>query len=385
MEYVVPFILLVISMVLFEILYPNKSASRFFFVSFVIYFSILMALRYRVGGDTLAYMSSYSRIPTLDKLELQDLLYTISDPFYVLLCSISKTIHPSFYVFQIIHSVILNVSLSVFLMRYSKMLLFSFVLFLFSNYLYFSTEILRESLAISVFLFAFRYLIDKKYIKYYLFCLLAFGFHASAVILFLVPLFMGKHLGFKELIKLFLFFVFLFFVRELIVGSISEYLPVYITSKRSVLLEDEDKTIMWIVASLLKQIVIPSLVVFIYFKITDNRLKFESFIVMYMYLGIGSLLFHTVFFRFSNYFVLFFLVSMTNLFKEVVLKKTRVTYIYASFCMLFMFVTICQREYVSGASVMYGYNRYEGWYPYYSIFDERMNSNREIYIYRRDR
>ena len=77
-----------------------------------------MALRYRVGGDTLAYMSSYSYIPTLDKLELQDLLYTISDPLYVLLCSISKSIHPSFYVFQIIHSIILNVSLSVFLMRY---------------------------------------------------------------------------------------------------------------------------------------------------------------------------------------------------------------------------------------------------------------------------
>ena len=158
MEYIVPFVLLIICMVLFEIVYPNKFASKFFFVVFVIYFSILMALRYRVGGDTLAYMSSYSYIPTLDKLELQDLLYTISDPLYVLLCSISKSIHPSFYVFQIIHSIILNVSLSVFLMRYSKMLLFSFVLFLFSNYLYFSTEILRESLAVCVFLFAFKYL-----------------------------------------------------------------------------------------------------------------------------------------------------------------------------------------------------------------------------------
>ena len=215
MEYIVPFVLLIICMVLFEIVYPNKFASKFFFVVFVIYFSILMALRYRVGGDTLAYMSSYSRIPTFDKLELQDLLYTISDPLYVLLCSISKSIHTSFYVFQIIHSIILNVSVSVFLMKYSKMLLFSFVLFLFSNYLYFSTEILRESLAVCVFLFAFKYLFNRMYLKYYLCCIVAFGFHVSAIILFFIPLYMNFNIKTKLYINM-LFFLFLLLLKDVV-------------------------------------------------------------------------------------------------------------------------------------------------------------------------
>lgn len=384
MEYIVPFVLLIICMVLFEIVYPNKFASKFFFVVFVIYFSILMALRYRVGGDTLAYMSSYSRIPTLDKLELQDLLYTISDPLYVLLCSISKSIHPSFYVFQIIHSIILNVSVSVFLMKYSKMLLFSFVLFLFSNYLYFSTEILRESLAVCVFLFAFKYLYSGNFLKYYLLCLLALGFHASAIVLFIVPLFVRKCLDFKEIFVMLLFFISLFFLRELIVENISEYLPVFIASKQSVLLEDENKTIMWIVGSLLKQTVIPVIMITLFHKITGNRMKFESLVLMYIYLGIGSVFFHVVFFRFSNYFVLFFLVSITNLFKQIILEKNRVVYIYAIWGVLFMYMIVCQRDYMSGVSVMCEYKRYEGWYPYYSIFNEQMSANREIYIYRRD-
>lgn len=386
MEYIVPFVLLIICMVLFEIVYPNKFASKFFFVVFVIYFSILMALRYRVGGDTLAYMSSYSYIPTLDKLELQDLLYTISDPLYVLLCSISKSIHPSFYVFQIIHSIILNVSLSVFLMRYSKMLLFSFVLFLFSNYLYFSTEILRESLAVCVFLFAFKYLFNRMYLKYYLCCIVAFGFHVSAIILFFIPLYMSFNIKTKLYINM-LFFLFLLLLKDVVFDFfVQNVLPVNIASKRSIIEEDQEKTLNWIIGSLIRQVIIPFVFVFIYRKVLRKTSWLDDVIILYVFLGIGSVFYQTIFYRFSNYIILFYMLLLSNLFYDIFVVRNRClfSFLCVSVFVLF-FLCLSWRNHMSDYSfIKNGFIRYQIWYPYYSIFDEQMSANREIYIYRRD-
>lgn len=386
MEYVVPFILLVICMVLFEILYPNKSASKFFFVSFVIYFSILMALRYRVGGDTLAYMSSYSRIPTLDKLELQDLLYTISDPLYILLCSISKTIHPSFYVFQIIHSIILNVSVSVFLMRYSKAMLFSLVLFLFSDYLCFSTEILRESLAVCVFLFAFKYLFNRMYLKYYLCCIIALGFHASAIVLFFIPLYMNFSIKTKLYINV-LFFLFLLLLKDVVFDFfVQNVLPVNIASKRSIIEDDQEKTLNWIIGSFIRQVIIPLVFVFIYRRILKKNNWLDDVIMVYIFLGIGSVFYQTVFNRFSNYMVLFYILLLSNLIYDILLVRNKClcTCICANVFILF-FLFLSWRSHMSDYSfIKNGFVRYQIWYPYYSIFDEKKDMNREILIYKRD-
>ena len=51
-----------------------------------------------------------------------------------------------------------------------------------------SFNIIRQSLAIAILLYAFRFLMKEKYKKYYLFVFLAFLFHSSSIICIFLPL-----------------------------------------------------------------------------------------------------------------------------------------------------------------------------------------------------
>ena len=71
-------------------------------------------------------------------------------------------------------------------------------------YLNFNFNSIRQTIAISFFLLGYEHLVNKKWVKYYIYCLCAFMFHASAIICFIFPLF--YLIKFK--LKWFLVFIF---------------------------------------------------------------------------------------------------------------------------------------------------------------------------------
>lgn len=190
-------------------------------LSFII-LTILVGVRYRLGGDALSYESIYDFMPSIRDIR-EDGLYpfdylVIYQPLWILLNACSVSISRDFLAFQLIHSVIINTLLFVYILKNSKkQFTVLFFLFVTHYYFYFVIEIEREVLAIGIFLLNINNLQKKKWISYYLLCVLSFMFHLSAIILFFIPLFKKINLTFKQVvIVLLLLTPFIFFKQSLI-------------------------------------------------------------------------------------------------------------------------------------------------------------------------
>ncbi|MDE6264241.1 MAG: EpsG family protein, partial [Paramuribaculum sp.] len=148
-----------------------------------------MGLRYRVGLDTLNYMEGYQDLPTFQTYELQNFILYRYEPGYLLLCMICKEIGNEFFLLQIFQSIILNTAVIYFFYMYCKNPFMALILYYYIIWPYFNTEILRESIAISIFILNYENLNKGKYLRYYIWTILAICFHFSAIILVLFPLF----------------------------------------------------------------------------------------------------------------------------------------------------------------------------------------------------
>lgn len=190
-----PYLIVFLTSLLFVYRYDIKKKEKFrekaYFILFIL--AVLVAgCRYVVGGDTVRYMRFWEYYPTFS--EKPDLFsYVLFDPFWMLLNVCCKSVCDDFIFFQFVHALLLNGILfyGVFNRQvYFKEHKFTIVFFYFIYfYLYFNMEILRESLAVSFFLLSLPVFQKKKWLKYYLFAIIAFLFHSSAIVLFILPVF----------------------------------------------------------------------------------------------------------------------------------------------------------------------------------------------------
>lgn len=150
---------------------------------------LIAALRYRVGGDTIRYMDAFNSYPSLDRIKTSDFDREGVMPLSILFISFCKSISQNFYVLQLIHALIINVTIFYFVKKHTRFIFSTILFYIVWSYLEFNTEIIKESLAICVVLWGFDNLMKKRYVRYYLFCIIALGFHLSALIAFIFPLF----------------------------------------------------------------------------------------------------------------------------------------------------------------------------------------------------
>ena len=162
-------------------------------------FVVVCGLRYNIGGDTLGYMQSWKYYPALFQYN------GIKNPIEVKMCEpefdrfqlgwitlamLFKNISNSFFVFQFALSFILNYAIFRTIRKYSEYPFLTLLIF-YMNFTFFELEfeVLRESLAVSIFLlFAFDNYIKKRWIRYYLGVIIAYFIHPSAIMMFLLPL-----------------------------------------------------------------------------------------------------------------------------------------------------------------------------------------------------
>jgi hypothetical protein len=340
---------------------------------------LLAGLRNSVGGDTIGYMMFWDGLPTFTELSNFNFILAEYQPLWYCINALSKYIDSDFTTFQIIHAAFVNISVFIFIKRYSYSRFTAILAYYLISFLYFNCEILRESLAISVFLFAVPSLKDKKWIKYYLLCLIAFLFHSSAIILFFLPFvrfIYGKKISLKKVVLsvIILNIILNPYSVNLVATNIFPFLRPLVETY-----SDWEWSLIGLVVAVIKCVMLGLLVYLrqrtkIFSMAIDGGLKLYLFFALFaIFLPIGQ--------RFQNYFVIFFIVA----FADFLWQFRGVNLIVKNLIIVF-FVSTTIHYYYRDTSEWTGFqSRFvQLFYPYYSVFEEvpaeDLNVRRAIYF-----
>ena len=363
----------------------KKGLENFFYILEAISLILLATLRFRVGGDSLTYEDNYEYLPTLNELFQFGFNSLEYQPLWYVLNALIRTVSDKFVLFQFVHALIINIPIFIFFHKYCKhkftMVLFYFVFI----YPYFNFEVLRESIAVVIFLFALPKIFEKKYFTYYVLIAIAFLFHASAIFLFFIPLiiqFLKKDLSFSTL---FIISILVILSANALVYLLINYLPVneFIINKLELYssLKINFNGIIMIFFQLTPIICIHYLL-----RKTNNTNQLTSFIInIYIILTVFSFTIAGSN-RIMNYFKLFFFVILV----ESIIFDLRINYLnnarlklLSYILFLLMFVDI-GNYYVRDMTKFNSGNKasfYNLYYPYNSVFYPMVDNRRENIYY----
>lgn len=371
MIYLVAFIF-----ILFFYLIRKKKSNMIFEYFFCFSILVLIAgLRYRVGGDSLAYEYFFSDYPKINELHSFDIFNAQYQPSWYVFNAFVKSVSNNFMTFQLIHALIINSIVFWFINKYTREKWLTLIYYFVFYYFYFNMEILRETLAISVFLISVPFLLNKKWIKYGFFCILATSFHISAYITFLFP-FLLRELKIWQYVAVYFiaFTLFYFTSPEQIVASLnlSGIIQVKASSYSSI-----EVSIYGFLIQLIK--LLPILVITIIRR--KNKLEphiFDKFINIYIILGVFTM-FIAGFYRFLNYLSILSIIYIVDTIvllrkqKRVFLKSyimIRLMVVLLFINQIYYFVRPISRDNVDGKF----HNLY---LPYYSVFNPKTDPKRE--------
>lgn len=355
-----------------------KKNKLFFFRLLLIILILFAGLRYRVGSDTISYIGQFRYFPTIDNIFNIGLDNFLQRPLWVIYFSFFKTIG-SFYILQLSNAIIVNISYFAFARKYTKNWFTFILLYYIFWYIGLNFEIMRESLAISIAIWGFRYLEQKKWIKYFLISFISFNFHESAIILFIIPFFLNFNLNFKK----WTIFLFLFSFTLLSLKSDIDLNRLFIIllgnstifhSKFEIYnsMNNVYNINYYLNYWYLPLFCIPSLIFY-------SNLKLKIYVRNLNLIYLSSILsilmvFMSVLGRFSNYLNVFILLFLSDFIIEFVSKeKIKLKFLYLMFLIAIITPGVLI-NYQSRYGDIHFYNKY---YPYSSIFNEFKDSSRE--------
>lgn len=154
-----------------------RAHNKLLFVVFCL-FVMIPSLSYRIGSDTIAYETWYSyELNPINRFSFNDSTW---EPLFCLTMSILKTLNISWFWAHFIIIAFINYSIISFGKRYVRPI-FTFLLFYFLLYFYeYNFEPLRQSIAMGIMLISVPLLEKKKYGRFYIYIILAIGFHHAA-------------------------------------------------------------------------------------------------------------------------------------------------------------------------------------------------------------
>ena len=375
------YILIILTLLFFAFYFDfgeAKIGKEFIFYLVLLGLICLSGFRYRVGGDTLLYMLRHEGMPTLGELRSLRQAAGKLQPFWTLVVAVSKSITPDFYMVQFLHAIIVNTLIFHFIKAHTKYVFTAIFLYFIGYYGYFNFEILRESLAISVFLFSIKFLLNKKWIHYYLLALTAFLFHVSAIILFFIPLLIKIKYRFWVALVIFCVGVVFSGVFGSFVGKVNLAGSFFTSMKVYV---DYNSTIFGLLSLLIFKFLYPASI----YKLSSSHLKIKSdlFSLMstYIYIGASTALFY-IFYRFLNYLTPVLFIFLTEVIHEFSKKiELRANKLALIFLLLFSISIIHMNSYFTSTSKYVTNSRwYSYWYPYHTIFDKKVDLTRERLI-----
>lgn len=375
MIYTIPLILLVIGFLSYDNNKPSKRAN--FLWGFIYIFLVLMiGLRYKVGGDTYNYMTYFSWAPELKYWEPFDL--SGFEPGFSLLTSAIKTLTDDIYVYQTIISASATFMLMHFIRKHTPYRFLGMLLVFVSMYLYFSTEVIRESLAIGGLLMSYDLALKRKYLPYYAICLLLVTLHSSAVIGFLLPFFRYLKLDKKFLLWV-ICTIIVGFALSSFMGWLAQY---YIFSKLLRYNTQLHVGYGWIGFRFIYFALLPYLTLRLNKKYFHIPLEYEHLICLQILMGISLWFVPIVFQRLINYTIIFYLVSLAHIIGTSLRDREYLTAytlggvrMRGQLAKILLVLTICAHS-----TYYIHLHFHERYIPYHSIFDPIEEPMREKYV-----
>jgi len=158
----------------------------------LIWFICVSGFAYNVGGDIPRYMYEYD-FSTWSTLGSWKNIFIDNErrmPGWILTETICNGISKDFFFFKMVIAIFTNTMIFRFIKKQSNYIFTSILFYALILYLNLNFNALRQMIAISFFLYGYDYLIEKKWIRYYLFVVIAYLFHPSAAICAFFPLFL---------------------------------------------------------------------------------------------------------------------------------------------------------------------------------------------------
>lgn len=369
--------LIILSLIIHFYLFDVRKASRmskFWFRFYFLAFVLVAGLRYKVGGDTNNYINHWETLPLLNEMSLSDILKMAWNPLWIVLSSATKMVSQEFFVFQLVHAIIFNFAIFKFIDKYSEFRFFSLLIYFIGFYFYYNMEILRESLAIAMFIIGYIYYNKGRFLYFSIFILLAILFHTSAIIALFIPIF--SRIKFNAIgitTVLFLGVGLLFFSDKIMVIFLTENSMSKISNYSNIIANANG-----IITNAVMYIVVPSLFLKFYIK-NSIRPLFENLYLFYFFIAL-LVVFIPGFSRFLNYFFPFMLIIFSNIIYQIYnLNKFRG--VRNIFAMTFTFLILLPKIiYYMGDTSKYYPNsiKLNLWYPYSSVLEKEEYPARQI-------
>lgn len=175
-----------------QVEFNNKVLTRYdlWYRITLIWFICVSGFAYNVGSDVPNYMREYYNFCTVWNVNsLKDFFeFDNRQPGWVLLNVICSSISDNFVLLKFVVSIFVNWTVFRFFKKYIKYVFTGILFYAIFLYLALNFNALRQAVAVGFFLIGYDFLLDKRWIKYYLFAFLSFMFHSSGIICFFIPI-----------------------------------------------------------------------------------------------------------------------------------------------------------------------------------------------------
>lgn len=167
----------------------NRNLSIVMYVLASLPFFIVSAIRYDVGTDyNYRYVGDFNKIAnglTVDNLEIG---FVILIKFCLLFTTNSQWLF-------VITSALITFFIMFTIFKYSKIPIVSIAIFFFGGFFFQSLNMIRQFLAMSIILFGYKYLLERKKVPLFLLSLvIAFFIHSSSIVMIVILLLKNRYI-----------------------------------------------------------------------------------------------------------------------------------------------------------------------------------------------
>lgn len=361
--------------------YLGGHDSSYMYKFLMLYFIIISGISYKVGSDVPEYMLEYNIINWQD---IQNVGFLSNRQFlWLLLENVCKELVPSFSFFKLIIAILFYLlTFSFFKVftryKYAALLLFYFIMSFDINF-----NILRQSLAIAIFLKSLQLLNRNQVAKAVILIFISVLFHNSAVFLLIIPFLNIVNIR-KHIVFLLFSLLFFFFLPSEI------YLTIFDLVLRSIFDTGDDILLMaeqyfnsrygvsqgFSIVLFIQTLVNTSVLLFLL-----RKSELPSLILwgLYLYILINLIANQIpIIYRLSLYFTPVYIVSITEFIRilttlKIIVSQRRL----AVFLLIVLFLVIPIRN-LFLVNPTYEKPQYVQYYPYYSVFTKKVDTTREI-------
>jgi len=243
-------------------------------------------------------------------------------------------------------------------------------------------EIMRQSIAVCIFLLAYPYMQKKQWLKFYLCFVVAFLFHTSALILCFFPLMRNVKLRPATVLILVLTFLVITFIP----GQFKEILSFFVFNERLSRHFNRYSTIAaninGLILTLSTVLFLPAILLYWANKRYKEKLMFTEFYFAYFFLAI-IVSAYVGFARFITYLNPFMIIYFATLLNRIYRDKYFHLVKRLAIAGLTLICFIPKIVYYLGdtSKIVAGTRQYNLWYPYSSILDKENFDKREGLFY----